>query len=204
MRRMIFAAAIGLAACNATPGDTLSDTDTADSIIDQLRAGSGKACSADDVKVLVLDMLVPDYEPSGDLLSQDIEIGLNKISNKLELITLASADKDVGSVTCEANVVVSMPGDSDKEFSISYIVRPSVEDEGSFIIRGDFGDAGTYIARATSKAISEAQFNRLQADTASQVEVSSETVDVDEAAADDALNAAGNAVEEAADAVNAM
>jgi hypothetical protein len=115
-------------------------------------------------------MLIPDYEPDGDLLSDDIEIGLNKIDVKLALITLAAADKDVGSVTCDANVIVTRPETTPKEFSISYIVRPDVEDENGFVIRGDFGSAAEYVAAATSSAISRAQIDRLEAASASSID----------------------------------
>ncbi len=172
--------AIAIAGCDNNPTDALSDTLVAETLIDQIKAGSPKGCSAEEIKKAAIDLLTPDYEPSGNLLREDIEVGLSKVNARLEAITLNSVERSVGGVSCDANLVVASPGSSTHKFGISYIVRPSAESETEFVVRGDFGDVATAVATLTAASISAARDDRLRAASASEIDVNSSAEEEEE------------------------
>jgi hypothetical protein len=176
MRRFaLLAATLLFNGCNSSPTDRLPSSGGSD-LISMLRDGSAQACSDGDVKRTVIEAITPDYEPGNELLKQDIDVGLNSIALAIDTISLKDVKKDVAEVTCDANLVISVPNNPKRTYSIGYIVRPSAEDNSAFVVQGDYGEAATAVASLVSGAISRARADRLAAANASAI---SEPADVD-------------------------
>lgn len=157
-------------ACSPSASDKLPEEVSDSSLVGMIKSGEARACSADDVKSTVINALLPEYEPEGDLLQDDIDVGIGKIDISLSAISLAGKDASIGSVTCDANVGIKVPGASKFEQAISYTVRPSAESDDSFIIQGDYGSAGRRVAQLASALVSRAMHDRIEAERASAIE----------------------------------
>lgn len=134
------------------------DTPAADQPLntrDMLANGSAKACSQDDVRETVARGLRPKFEPTATWNTADIETGQRLISYELSAITLAAVDQSVGSVTCDANVSISSGDQSHQQFTIEYLIRPSVEDDASYVIQIAGADAKEFAKEATERAINK-------------------------------------------------
>lgn len=127
---------------------------------DMLANGSAKACSQDDVRETVDRGLRPKFEPTATWNTADIETGQRLISYELSAITLAAVDRSVGSVTCDATVSIASADQSHQQFTIEYLIRPSVEDDASYVIQIAGADAKEFAKEATERAINKVWLNR--------------------------------------------
>ncbi len=135
-------------------------------IADLLQSGSPQACSAQEVRDTVISTVKPTFRPDGTTTTSDIELGLSSFSYSLDVITLASVDNTVHSVTCDANLKIADRQNGSQEYSILYVIRPSAEDPENFVVSVSAGDAKTDLRVAASQRIATARDERLTEETA--------------------------------------
>lgn len=140
------AATVCLAGCGQSGANNPLQT-SEPTTVDLLAAGSPQACSAADVRATLISMVKPDISPTTAINNDDIQVAQSEITYNLDLITLASVDKSVKSVSCDANLTVTSKHQGSQTFQIRYQIRPSVEDETNFIINSDVGPAKEIAAR---------------------------------------------------------
>lgn len=182
MRRFFIIASLALASgCSNQSGGSSNATSPV-STVDLLKNGDASACSQQDVR----DTLISQVKPSDKDRPSFVEIGdyqngQANISFNIDTISLSGVDKAISSVKCDANLVVHYKDHEDKTFSVSYEIRPSVENSSSFIIHSDASDAHAYAitvsndaATAITSAKAQAQAQQEQAQQAQQAQASTD------------------------------
>lgn len=166
MKRVALIVCLALAGCqNATPA-TQPTTAPTQNTAQLLAQDSNQVCTQADVREGVLSKVKPKLQPNEYLNGADIENGLSAVSATLDTIALAAIDKDVHSVTCEANLTVHVRDTADRTFPIRYVVKPSLEDPTSFIFNATTSEAEAYATSSASSAANVAAQQRTAAQQA--------------------------------------
>jgi hypothetical protein len=166
MKRSGLILLLACAACQQSP--TLTQGEDAEvTTLSLLKEGSSRACSTDDAKGSLLDQIRASLKPEGSVTSADIEAATSSITYTIDTIAAAGVDKSIGSVSCDANVTIKHTDYNDKTYTVRYTLRPSAENDTSFVINGDYGDAAAYasnLARNSLASVMRAKAERAQAD----------------------------------------
>lgn len=171
MRRFFIMASLALASgCSNQSGGSSNATSPV-STVDLLKSGDASACSQQDVR----DTLISQVKPSDKDRPSFVEIGdyqngQANISYNIDTISLSGVDKAISSVKCDANLIVHYKDHEDKTFSVSYEIRPSVENSSSFIIHSDASDAHAYAITASNDAATAITTAKAQAQQAQQAQ----------------------------------
>ena len=152
MKKSVVLLAMMLASCDRL-GISTDATDT----ISLLKTSSPKACSARDVQESLFQMIRPKEDEiaySGDKPELFRE-AQTQVTYGLELVTLAKVDKDVSSVTCDANLAMTKLPNQKRTFRLTYEIRPSVQDPSQFVISANTNEAKQAANDAVTIAISK-------------------------------------------------
>jgi hypothetical protein len=168
MNRFIVVMGCGfLAACGPLQQNGGNSAAPVETTADLLKQVSPKVCSQQDVRDTISNMIKPKIAPDNFLNNDDIQVAMSKLSFSYDAITLASVDRTVSSVSCDATLTLHNGGGS-QDFSIHFVVRPSVEDPALFVVSADLGAAKTIAINTVREEAGQAALHRSQAAQAAQ------------------------------------
>lgn len=167
-----------LASCDRL--NTVGASDT----ITLLKNGDASACSAKDVQQTLKSMIQPTDKDViniylgmgfsvGNLSSEQTKLlhqAESEVNYAFDLTTLAKVDKQIASVSCDANIVMTNP-DKKQTYSIVYEIRPNAQIPGDIVISLKPNDARESASRMVQSAFSQL-VAKAEASKAPKVEVS--------------------------------
>jgi len=147
---------LALIGCNFVP-ESFNKADQIPDTLALLKAGDAKACSADDVKDLVKNLIRPDYVENS---TRGKEV-YAKLRIEMSAIVMMGKNQEVESVDCNSTISISYPDRGQiGPTSITYSVYPSAEDSDKIVVGlTDIGDVQEQLDALIAIPLTEAQVN---------------------------------------------
>jgi len=134
-----------------------------------LSAGQGEACAQPDVRDTIINEIKPRRQFPSDWSPDEIASIQIPVSYAFDTMAFTGVDRETSSIACQANVTITQQGSEGRVFSIRYIIRPSLDADGSIVINASVDEATAYAKDLGVDHIAELQMTMRKVNSANRV-----------------------------------